>query len=85
MLLEDVTRKEIMTTHTNDQPTYSVAEITYKDGSRLEFTVKASPSVVPHLIKDMKSTGYLTLWNDTETISIAADGIKHFALELTKE
>ena len=63
-----------------DNPVYSIAEITFKDGSRTEFMVKASPSVVPHLLKEMKNTGHLTLWNDTDTMSIAASEVKHFCL-----
>lgn len=69
-----------------DNPVYSIAEITFKDGSRTEFMVKASPSVVPHLLKEMKNTGHLTLWNDTDTMSIAASEVKHFCLRvMTKE
>lgn len=65
-----------------DMPVYSIAEITFKDGSRTEFMVKASPSVVPHLLKEMKNTGHLTLWNDTDTMSIAASEVKHFCLRV---
>jgi hypothetical protein len=66
-------------------PVYSIAQIVFTDGTRSEFMVKASPSVVPHLAKEMKSTGYLTLWNDTDTICINADQLKHFTLrEITK-
>lgn len=65
---------------------YSIAEITFKDGSRTEFMVKASPSVVPHLTKEMKNTGYLTLWNDTDTLSIAASEVKYVCLrQITSE
>ena len=60
--------------------TYSLAEIVFKDGTKTEFMVKASPSVVPHLTKEMKQTGQLVLWNDTDTLCIAADQIKFFCL-----
>ena len=59
---------------------YSIAEITFMDGTKHEFMVKASPSVVPHLTKEMSNTGYLTLWNDTDTMCIRADQIKHFSM-----
>jgi len=65
---------------------YSVAEIVFMDGTKHEFMVKASPSVVPHLVKEMKNTGYLTLWNDHDTLCIRADQVKHFAMrEITNQ
>ena len=75
----------------NEYPTqpmrdsYSIANIVFMDGTKHEFMVKASPSVVPHLVKEMKNTGYLTLWNDHDTLCIRADQVKHFAMrEITK-
>jgi hypothetical protein len=59
---------------------YSIAEIVFMDGTKHEFMVKASPSVVPHLVKEMKNTGYLTLWNDSDTLCIRADQVKHFSM-----
>ena len=59
---------------------YSIAEITFMDGTKHEFMVKASPSVVPHLTKEMSNTGFLTLWNDTDTMCIRADQVKHFSM-----
>lgn len=59
---------------------YSIAEIVFMDGTKHEFMVKASPSVVPHLVKEMKATGYLTLWNDHDTLCIRADQVKHFSM-----
>jgi hypothetical protein len=68
------------------QPTYSLAEIVFNDGAKYEFMVSAGPTVVPHLVKEMKNTGYLTLWNDTDTFCVRADVIKHFALrEITSK
>lgn len=64
---------------------YSIAEIVFMDGTKHEFMVKASPSVVPHLVKEMKNTGYLTLWNDSDTLCVRADQVKHFSMrEVTK-
>ena len=59
---------------------YSIAQITFMDGTTSEFMVKASPSVVPHLTKEMSNTGFLTLWNDNDTMCIRADQIKHFSM-----
>jgi hypothetical protein len=65
---------------------YSIAEIVFMDGTKHEFMVKASPSLVPHLVKEMKNTGYMTLWNDHDTLCIRADQIKHFAMrEITNQ
>lgn len=65
---------------------YSIAEIVFMDGAKHEFMVKASPSVVPHLVKEMQNTGYLTLWNDHDTMCIRADQVKHFSMrEVTKQ
>lgn len=60
--------------------TYSIAQIVFNDGTTTEFMVKASPSVVPNLTKEMKATGFLTLWNDVDTLCIRADNIKHFSM-----
>ena len=60
--------------------TYSIAHIQLTDGTEQEFMVKASPTVVPHLLKEMKNTGYLTLWNDTDTLCIRADHVKQITM-----
>jgi hypothetical protein len=66
-------------------PSYSIAEIVFMDGTKHEFMVRASPSVVSHLVKEMKNTGYLTLWNDSDTLCVRADQVKHFSMrEVTK-
>lgn len=65
---------------------YSIAQITFLDGTTTEFMVKASPSVVPHLTKEMSNTGFLTLWNDNDTMCIRADQVKHFSMrQVTNE
>ena len=68
---------ERMEAHRNS---YSIAQIVFMDGTTTEFMVKASPSVVPHLTKEMSNSGYLTLWNDTDTMCIRADQVKHFSM-----
>jgi hypothetical protein len=71
----------------DDEPVrYSIAHIMFIDGTETEFMVKASPNVVPSLTKEMQSSGFLTLWNDTDTMCARADQIKHFSMrEVTKE
>lgn len=65
---------------------YSIAEIVFMDGAKHEFMVKASPAVVPHLIKEMKNSGFMTLWNDTDTLCVRADQVKHFSMrEITSK
>lgn len=66
--------------------TYSMANIEFIDGTTKEFMVKASPSVVSHLLNNMKSSEFLILWNDTATLCIRADQVKHFSMqELTNQ
>lgn len=65
---------------------YSIAHIVFTDNTEAEFMVKASPNVVPSLTKEMQSSGFLTLWNDTDTMCVRADQIKHFSMrEMTKD
>jgi len=59
---------------------YSLASITFTDGTTTEFMVKAAPSVVPHLVKEMSNTGFLTLWNDVDTMCIRADIVKSLSM-----
>lgn len=69
-----------------DRQVYSVAMITLIDGTTKEFRVRAAPNVVPHLVKNMKDSGFLTLWNDTDTLCIRADQVKCIEMrEQTKE
>lgn len=62
------------------QVSYSMAEIHLTDGSSQTFMIKASPNIVKHLLKEMRDTGYLTMWNDTDVLSVRADQVKQFAL-----
>lgn len=67
-------------------PQYSMAEIVLNDGSTQTFMLKASTSIVQHLVKGMRETGYLTMWNDTDVLCIRASEVKQFALRaFTKE
>ena len=67
-------------------PVYSMAEIALHDGTRLEFMTKASPAIAQSAVKQIKDTGYLILWNDTDSLCVPADQIKHFCMrEVTKK
>ena len=68
------------------QPQYSMAEIQLTDGTSQTFMMKASTTIIKHLLKEMRETGYLTMWNDTDVLCIRASDVKQFALRaFTKE
>lgn len=62
------------------QPSYSMAEIQLTDGTSQTFMMKASTTIIKHLLKEMRETGYLTMWNDTDVLCIRASDVKQFAL-----
>ena len=84
-----ITHQQVREWYETERPrasTYSLTEIILDNDERIEFTTKASPSVVPHLVKEMHATGFLTLWNDVDTLCVSAKRIKHFTMrELTKQ
>jgi DNA-binding IclR family transcriptional regulator len=57
-----------------------MVEIQMTDGTSQTFMMKASTNIVKHLLKEMRETGYLTMWNDTDVLCIRADQVKQFAL-----
>jgi len=57
-----------------------MATITFKDGTSQDFEVTASPAVMSNLLSAANKTGYLTLWNDTDTLSVNTAEIRKFAL-----
>lgn len=61
---------------------YSLAQVQLNDGSVVGMTISASPSLGQHLVKEMGSTGYLYIFNDTESLMIKADRV--VAVKLTK-
>lgn len=70
----------------HQQPQYSMAEIQLTDGTSQTFMMKASTTIIKHLLKEMRETGYLTMWNDTDVLCIRASDVKQFALRaFTKE
>lgn len=62
------------------QVSYSMAEIVLTDGTTQTFMMKASTNIIKHLLKEMRDTGYLTMWNDSDVLCIRADQVKQFAL-----
>lgn len=50
------------------------------DDDPIEFYMDASPSTTPHLLEGMKKTGFLTVWNDDETLCIRAERVKEFCI-----
>lgn len=52
---------------------YSLAQVQLTDGSVIGMTITASPTLGAHLTKEMGSTGYLYLYNETESLMIKAD------------
>lgn len=61
-------------------PDYSMAEIQLTDGTTQTFMMKASTSIIKHLLKEMQTSGHLTMWNDTDVLCIRADQVKQFTL-----
>jgi hypothetical protein len=66
--------------HRDENPQYSMAEIQLTDGTSQTFMLKASTTIVQHLIKEMRDKGFLTMWNDSDVLSIRADQVKQFSL-----
>ena len=62
------------------QVSYSMAEIVLTDGTTQTFMMKASTNIIKHLLKEMRDTGYLTMWNDSDVLCIRTDQVKQFAL-----
>ena len=69
----------------NTAPQYSLTEVTLMDGTVHSFMTRASPNLAGHLAKEMGSTGFLTLWNDTDCMCIQASQVKMFSMrQVTK-
>jgi hypothetical protein len=64
------------------QPSYSLAEVQTKGGGVVAMTITASPSIGKHLTDTMKSSGFLYLYNEKETLLIRAEDV--VAVRLTK-
>lgn len=61
---------------------YSLAQVQLKDGSVIGMTITANPTIGAHLTKEMASTGFLYIYNETESLMIKADRV--VAVKITK-
>lgn len=64
------------------QTVYSLAEVQLTGGRMIAMTITASPTLGKHLTETMKSSGYLHLYNDAESLMIRAEEV--VAVRLTK-
>lgn len=55
---------------------YSLVDIVYIDGERESFTISASPAVMQTIINNAQQTGFFLLFNDDDTICVAADKVR---------
>ncbi len=53
-------------------PGRSLVEAQLKDGTVVGITSPVNPAVINHLVSEMRSTGFLVLWNATQSIAIEA-------------
>ena len=61
---------------------YSLAEVQLTGGRMIGMTISAGPTIGKHLIETMKNTGYLHLFNESETLMIRSDEV--VAVKVTK-
>lgn len=61
---------------------YSLAQVQLTDGSVIGMTVSAGPTIGQHLSKEMASTGFLYMFNESESLIIKADRV--VAVKITK-
>lgn len=61
---------------------YSLAQVQLTDGSVVGMTITANPTIGSHLSKEMASTGFLYIYNETESMMIKADRV--VAVRITK-
>lgn len=65
---------------------YSLAQVQLTDGSVVGMTITANPTIGSHLTKEMASTGFLYIYNETESMMIRADRVVAVSItKLTKE
>jgi hypothetical protein len=61
---------------------WSLIEIQCVGGEMLSLNVPVSPGIADHLTQAMSSTGFLTLRNDKQAISIATSRVVAFRITL---
>lgn len=65
---------------------YSLCTVQLVGGDVVALNITASPRLSTHLIREMKETGFLNVFNDTESLCIRADRIVAISLQqLTTE
>lgn len=60
---------------------YSLAEVQLTNGEMVGMMITATPALGGHLTKQMASEGYISLFNDSESLIIRADRV--VAIKLT--
>jgi hypothetical protein len=61
---------------------YSLAQVQLTDGSVVGMTITANPTIGSHLTKEMANTGFLYIYNESESLIIKADRV--VAVKITK-
>jgi len=61
---------------------YSLAEVQLTNGEMVGMMISASPTLGAHLTKEMATTGFLYIFNETESLLIKAQNVA--AVKLTK-
>ena len=61
---------------------YSIAEVQLTNGEMVGMMISASPTLGAHLTKEMSNTGFLYIYNETESLIIKSDLVA--AVKLTK-
>jgi hypothetical protein len=61
---------------------YSIAEVQLTNGEMVGMMISASPTLGAHLAKEMSNTGFLYIYNETESLIIKSDLVA--AVKLTK-
>jgi len=69
-------------TPTQAQQHYSIAEVQLTNGEMVGMMISASPTLGAHLTKEMSNTGFLYIYNETESLIIKSDLVA--AVKLTK-
>jgi hypothetical protein len=65
---------------------YSLVELTYVDGTKSEFIIKAGAGITKYLRDELKDHSCLSLRNDTDILVVVREQLRSFALrQITKE
>ena len=81
----DLSNGALMTNQRTPTPAtqhYSIAEVQLTNGEMVGMMISASPTLGAHLTKEMSNTGFLYIYNETESLIIKSDLVA--AVKLTK-